>query len=118
PVFDLDFVDEELAGWTNNGGASVAVVVDSADAANRVVEVSGRANNWDALRSPAGFIESGVSYTFTAEVRAAVDTTALWIAHEPGESNEYPWAQGGPVDLTGGEWTTVTATRTFDTATH
>jgi endo-1,4-beta-xylanase len=110
--FTLDFEDETLSGWSQNGAPTLAYVADPADAENTVLSVSGRTNGYDGIQSPVGAFDEGVTYTVTAKVRTAgVDQNAHFTFNEPGASNEYAWvatASTGEIS----EWVAMSGTFT------
>lgn len=94
-----------------NGGAALDVVeYDGAQA----LQVSGRANSWDAVALPTGLLQAGTQYSFSAQVRLAdgADDAAARFVLNDGDG-VYEWV--GNTALADDAWTTVTGSYTAGT---
>ncbi|RKS73799.1 endo-1,4-beta-xylanase [Motilibacter peucedani] len=106
-VLSSDFEDGSSAPWTQNGDASLSVVDLGG---NKALKVSGRAHDYDGIKTPANLLKGGVEYTFSLKVRLADGTTGgpagVRMVVEPA----YTWV--GNTTMSTGAWTTVTGTYT------
>ncbi|MDN4481561.1 endo-1,4-beta-xylanase [Demequina muriae] len=111
PLTSIDFEDGTTGSWIANDAATLTVVDDAGD---QVLEVTDRTATHFGIQSPTGEFESGVVYSFSAEVLLTADADVRWIAYDESTQDTYNWA--GTASVTAGEWTTVTGTWTFDEA--
>ena len=100
-----DFEDGDLAPLVQNGGATLSVVDADGDKALRV---TGRTNDYDGVKTPAGLLQPGGQYTFSMQVKLAAGTpaTSVRFVVEPA----YTWV--GNTAVSADAWTTVTGTYT------
>ncbi|WP_322920664.1 endo-1,4-beta-xylanase [Nocardioides renjunii] len=104
-VSSEDFEDGSFDPWTVSGGPTVSVVDTGA---GRVLQVAGRANDYDGIQSP-GLLRPGGTYTLTMRARLAPGTTGsadIRFVVKP----SYTWV--GNTTVTGDAWSTVSGTFT------
>jgi len=101
-VWLLDFDDEVIAPWNNNGGTHAFVDDGQGGLALSVT----RSNDWEGIKSPAGVLEHGVEYTFSMRARLAEGTAdaEMRFVVEP----QYTWVANTTVTADG--WTEITGT--------
>ncbi|WP_336923388.1 endo-1,4-beta-xylanase [Aquipuribacter sp. SD81] len=114
-----DFEDGTTGPWVQNGDATLQVVDGAGEDGGRALLVSGRANDYDGVKSPGGLLAPGETYTFSARARLADGTAGsagVRFVVEPA----YTWV--GNTTMSAAAWTTVTGTYTVpadaDTATQ
>ena len=105
-ILSTDFESGSYAPWVQSGGPSLSVV-DTAE--GKALLVANRANDYDGIETPAGLLEAGEQYTFTAKVRLAegtAGTAGVRFVGVPG----FTWI--GNTTMTAADWTEVSGTWT------
>ena len=103
-VAAADFETPGRGGWVQSGNPTLTDL-----AAGKHLKVTGRANNYDGIKSPSVDFEAGVEYTVSARARLAagtVGTADLRFVTDPG----FSWIANTTIDASG--WRTVTGTWT------
>lgn len=108
-VQHLTFDDESFAPWTESGGPALAYVDDGQG--GKALSITRKAD-YDGIQSAEGILEPGVTYTLSMRAKLPEGT--------PGSVNarlvvkpSYTWIPDGGVDVTAGDWTTITGTYTL-----
>ena len=115
-VWDVNFDDGTTGAWSQSGGPTLSYVADPDNAANQVLEISGRTNTWDSIQSPTGVLKPGQTYTASMDVRLPAGVAGpadihLILDSDTPTGNQYMWVPGS-TSVTDAAWTTVTGTFT------
>ena len=108
-VASVDFEDGTYAPFVQSGDATLTVI-DDGTGTNQVLNVAGRANDYDGIQTAPSALTPGETYRLTADVRLApgTDGTAnMRLVGVPG----YDWFSSD-VPVTAASWTTLTGTFT------
>ncbi|BBE23956.1 hypothetical protein MN0502_28390 [Arthrobacter sp. MN05-02] len=103
-LLNEDFEDGSFSPLAQNGGPTLSVVDADGD---KALLVKGRVNDYDGIKTPAGLLQAGGTYTFSAQVRLSAPAGTTTSAHfvvEPA----YSWV--GDTTVSADAWTTVTGT--------
>ncbi|QAY64276.1 hypothetical protein ET495_14880 [Xylanimonas allomyrinae] len=100
--------DDGTLGVLSQSGSPTLTFVD-ADA-GKALQVSGRAQTWDTVQSPAGIFSAGVEYTLSARVRL-VDEAPGSVARFTLDDGSY--TPVGAADVGTGAWTEISGTYTL-----
>ncbi|WP_219815719.1 endo-1,4-beta-xylanase [Arthrobacter sp. SX1312] len=99
-----DFEDGAFGPLVQNGGAALSVVDADGD---KALLVTGRANDYDGIKTPANLLQAGGTYSFSAQVKLSAapgTTTSARFVVEPA----YSWV--GNTTVSADAWTTVSGT--------
>ncbi|MCB2413345.1 endo-1,4-beta-xylanase [Demequina sp. TTPB684] len=105
PVASIDFEDGTTGDWSASGGAALAVIDDD----TKVLEIAGRAADYEGLQSPAAYLTPGTTYHLSMRVKLGADATeaaGVRFVVKPA----YTWVGNTTVDSSG--WATVSGTYT------
>ena len=112
PVLSTTFDDGTTAPWTQNGGATLAVV-DSPDGSGKSLELTNRTAGYDGIGVDlTKILTAGVTYTVSFEARLADADQPADGVHFTVDDGSYTWVSGGTA-LASDSWTTVTGTYTL-----
>ena len=103
-VYSLDFEGSSIAPWSQSGGDGSTLSYVDVDGSKALAVA--RTADYVGIQTPAGELEPGKTYTFTAKVRLAegtVGTTSLRFVGKPG----YSWI-GNTGGVSAAGWTTIT----------
>ncbi len=108
-VLSATFDDSTLGPLQQSGNPTFGYVDEGT---GKALSITGRANSWDSVASPAGLMEAGVEYTLSARVRLVDDVAGATARFTMFDGKEaYDWLANTPVNASA--WTTIQGTWTL-----
>ncbi|MHA7985807.1 endo-1,4-beta-xylanase [Rathayibacter sp. CAU 1779] len=112
-VLSTNFDDGSYAPWTQDGGATLAVVA-SPDGTGESLKISGRTQAYDGIQLTTlpSLVQPGVAYTYSFQARLADASQPAGGVHFTVDDGTYSWISGDGA-LSADSWTTITGSYTL-----